>query len=656
MVIIGVDTGGTFTDFVFYEHQTLKTLKLPSTPKNPEETIIKGIQPYLNRDFILLHGTTVATNAFLENKMAKTAFLTTKGFEHILHIGRQNRINVFSLDVFKPSPIIPLNLCLGITERTLSTGTITKGIKIKELKNLETFLNKTKIQSIAIVFLHSYKNAKNEEIVLNFFKKNGYYVSASFKIMPEYKEYERSVITVLNAALMPVIQKYISKLNKSLNNNKLYIMQSNGGLLSPLQIMTEPVRTLLSGPSGGVIAAQKIARNIKIKNLITLDMGGTSTDISVIKSDKISLSRETKLANLPIGLPMIDIETTGAGGGSIARVDKAGALRVGPKSAGADPGPACYGKSLLPTVTDAFTVIGALHPDYFLGGKMKIYPQRSKESINKLAKKLNKDLYHTAQGIIQISISNIERALRSITIEKGEDPRHFSLMPFGGAGGLVICQLADRLGITKIIAPDYQGVFSGFGMLFADYKKELNFSILKPYSQKTRFFIQERFFCLAKEALEILRKEGFTEEQITLEKYLEIRYKGQSYELSIPYKRDFINIFHKKHQHLYSYQLKDKDCEIVNIRLIAIGKILREKIKYIKENPVKTSSSFKKDIFYNDSFLTFHFVKRNSLKKNQIIKRPSIITSSYSTLIIDPSFEAKVDNSFNILLEKKNHG
>ena len=490
---IGVDTGGTFTDFVFFDNNTIQTLKVPSSPKNPVSSILSGLKSHPKKKFTMIYGTTIATNAFLQKKMAKTAFLCTKGFRHILHIGRQNRVNLFSLQVKKPPEIIPVSLCYGIDERTLKNGEIQKRPTESDIVKLCEKLKRKNVQSVGIVFIHSYKNPQNERVVAKIFRNYGFSVTASHEILPEYREYERSVVTILNSALKPIVADYIKNLDDVLDGNNFYIIHSNGGILSPERIINEPIKTIMSGPAGGVIAAKRIAELKNDLNLITFDMGGTSTDVSIIKKGELTISRDGNLEHLPIRIPMIDIATVGAGGGSIARIDRGGVLQVGPESAGADPGPACYGKSDLPTVTDAFVVNGAIYPELFLGGRMQIYPEKSFKSIEKIAKKLGKSIHQTAEGIILVSISSMERALRSISIEKGEDPKFYTLLPFGGAGGMVSTLLADKLGINRILIPPYQGVFSALGMLFANFQKEFTRSFLKMYSPEIKNELKEIF-------------------------------------------------------------------------------------------------------------------------------------------------------------------
>ena len=651
MIRIGVDTGGTFTDFVFLEGENLHTLKLPSTPQNPALSILEGLKAYGDKPYELIHGTTVSTNAFLQKKMAKSAFLCTKGFEHLLYIGRQNRTDLFSLQVHKPAPIVPLSLCFGIAERTLKDGTSRQKPGKAEIETLCRQLEKKKVQAVGILFLHSYKNPENEQFVADVLRERGFYVTASHEIMPEYREYERAVVTILNSALKPVISAYVDNLKTALKGKKLYIMQSNGGVLSPERIVEEPIHTIISGPAGGVIAARRIAGLKNYANLITIDMGGTSTDVSVIKEGELTLSREGNVEHLPLRLPMIDIATVGAGGGSIARIDRGGVLQVGPESAGADPGPACYGKSDLATVTDAFVVTGAILPDNFLGGKMKIFPQRSTRVVEKIAKEIGRDIYETAEGIIRISISAMERALRSVTLEKGEDPRYYTLMPFGGAGGLVAALLAEKLGITRILIPPGQGVFSALGMLVADFKKELQQSFLKKYTPDLEQELDREFAILEAEAEAVLAEEGFSKNDTQVLKYVEIRYKGQSYELTVPYAPGFIDAFHQKHQQLYSYCLADDNCEIVNLRALARGKTgaleIKKKRSVIKEAEV----SGQKEVYFKGRFRRFNIYLREKLEPGNVLQAPAIIVAPDSTVIVGGEFAATIDEYENILLK-----
>jgi N-methylhydantoinase A/oxoprolinase/acetone carboxylase beta subunit len=645
---IGIDTGGTFTDFVFFDGETLQSLKLPSTPANPALSILEGLEAVEGHDVDVVHGTTVSTNAFLQKKMAKSAFLCTRGFEHILYIGRQNRTELFSLQAKKPNPLVSLPLCFGVAERTLKDGSVSQELETAEIRQIGEVLKSKNVQAVGILFLHSYCNPQNEQRAATILRELGFYVTASHEILPEYREYERAVVTLLNAALKPVIADYIDSLLRGTQGKRLSIIQSNGGILSPQRIIEEPIRTIMSGPAGGVIAAARIAELTGEANLVTLDMGGTSTDVSVIKKGEIMLTRDGYVENLPLHLPMIDIATVGAGGGSIARIDRGGVLQVGPQSAGADPGPACYGNSDLATVTDAFVVIGALLPEMFLGGRMKILPKRSVRAIKKIAEHIGKDLFETAEGIILISISAMERALRSVTLEKGEDPRIYTLVPFGGAGGLVAALLAERLGIKKILVPPAPGVLSAMGMLVADYKKELVRSFLEMVSPGIQERLEPIFAELSSEAKQILAQEGFPQPQIL--KTMDVRYKGQSYELSVPYSDDFVKTFHHLHHQLYSYSLSDSRCEIVNLRVQAIGKTPVLNLEKRSIVPEDARIFYRKEVFFNGKSQAFCVYRRAELMPGNRLQTPAIIAAEDSTVIAPPGFEVSIDEYSNIFL------
>ncbi len=651
---IGVDTGGTFTDFVIFDGRNFFLRKIPSTPSNPGDAVFEGVKDYLQFSPTIVHGTTVATNAFLENKTAKTALIVTEGFEHILHIGRQNRMSLFSLKPEKPISLIPLSLSFGVSERALFNGEIEKPLKKEEIIGIGEKLKRRNVLCVAILFLHSYANPENEKIAEKVLKEMGFNVTSSHSILPEYREYERGVITVLNASLIPIMGNYIEKLREKLSNTKIFIMQSQGGFISPEIAVKKPVFTLLSGPAGGVIASKYMGNLMGIKKFITLDMGGTSTDVSLIDGD-FNISKENSLKGLPLRIPMIDIQTVGAGGGSIAKIDKGGALRVGPESAGADPGPACYGVSDLPTVTDAFIVLGWMVPEHFLGGKMKIFSERSFKVIERLAKDLSLDLYKTAEGIVRVASVSMEKALRVVSVERGYDPRDFSLFAFGGAGGLCSAILAERLGIKKVIVPNFQGVFSALGMILSDSVKELSIAFMKKAQEIKEEEIEKKFQELEREALELFSIEKIERERIIFSRSLDMRYKGQSYELNIPYKEGFLEDFHRTHMKLYSHSYKDREVEIVNLRVRGIG--IAEKVDLPSSKPIKKypEEAFycEKKIFYDGEFSKAKVYMREKLLPGNMIKGPAIISSFDGTSLIPPEHKCYVDRYFNILIGKE---
>ncbi len=511
-VRIGVDTGGTFTDFVIFTDGKIEIKKIPSTPKNPSIAILEGLNEFLDGDFVpfIIHGTTVATNSLLERKGGRIALITTRGFEDILFIGRQTRKKLYSLRGEKRVPLLPRHLCFGLEERTSASGKVEKKVSLPELKEILKEIQKSKTEAVAVSLINSYANSSNENIVSRELRRKKIQASVSSEVLPEHREYERTSTTAVNAYLMPVINRYLEKLEKMLKKAELRIMQSNEGYIIPRKAKSEPIRTALSGPAGGVVGAFRLARAAGLKNIITFDMGGTSSDVSLVDG-KIRRTNESQIGGFPARIPIIDIHTVGAGGGSIAYVDRGGSLRVGPQSAGADPGPACYGRGNLPTVTDANLVLGRLVPDFFLGGKMKIFPDKSRRVLQLLAKKINKSLLETAAGIIEIANANMEKAIRVISIERGFDPRNFALFSFGGAGGMHAVDIASHLKIPRVIIPKNAGVLSALGLLLADSIKDFSKSILKTTEKMSKKELDKDFVVLEQKSFKTMQEDGFKE-------------------------------------------------------------------------------------------------------------------------------------------------
>jgi N-methylhydantoinase A/oxoprolinase/acetone carboxylase beta subunit len=585
-VRIGVDTGGTFTDFFIDKNGSVEIIKIPSTPENPSLAILEGSAPFLKSKAVpfIFHGTTVATNSLLENKGGRIALITTQGFEDVLSIGRQTRHQLYKLGGEQKISLLSRKHCLGVGERILADGTVEKKVSLQEIEKICKQIKKLKIEAVAVSLIHSYRNPVHEKIIEKILKNENLMTSISSQILPEYREYERTLVTTVNAYLMPVLSRYLTELEQTLKGAKLRIMQSNEGHILPSTAKKEPIRTALSGPAGGVVAAHYLGKSAGFRKLITFDMGGTSSDVSLI-DQTIKRTTENKIGDFPIRLPMIDIHSVGAGGGSIAYLDEGGALRVGPQSAGANPGPACYGYGQNPTVTDANLVLGRLVPDFFLGGQMKIFPDKSGAAINTLARKMRKSLREAAQGIITIANANMEKALRVISIERGFDPRDFALYSFGGAGGMHAVEIAKQLGIKKVIIPKNAGVLSALGLLLADSIKDYSSSVLKPTSDIRRSELNQLFQVLEQKGAGDMKKEGFAEKDLTIHLALDLRYSGQSYEITVPtFKSDidkssYISKFHKAHQKLYSYHHPDRTVEIVNIRLRIVGPSKKIKLK-----------------------------------------------------------------------------
>ena len=654
MVIIGVDTGGTFTDFIYKKDDRWEVLKIPSTPDNPAEAVLKGLEIIGNDKKVITHGTTVATNTLLEGKGAKTALITNRGFEDIIEIGRQNRKRLYDLYYRREEIPVKRENRYGLNCRVNSKGEIIEDLKEDELEDLIDRLKKDNVETVAVSFLFSFLNPYHEKVVKEKIEKElKIPVSASHEILPEFREFERTSTTVINAYVRPKMEGYLTYLKGEIGKeDTLKVMQSNGGSISVDVASKEPVRTILSGPAGGVIGAYRIGEVCGYKNLITFDMGGTSTDVSLIEG-KPTYTTETEIAGLPVKVQMIDIHTVGAGGGSIAYLDEGGALKVGPESAGADPGPVCYGKGKRITVTDANLFLGRIVPEFFLGGKMKLYPDRVKDAFKEFSKEAKMDKIELAEGIIKVANSNMERAIRVISIERGYDPSQFSLFSFGGAGGLHAAELAKSLGIPRVIIPKNSGILSAFGMLMADVIKDYSTTVMMQAKESEYKHLEELFSIFEKRAVSDMEKEPVKE--ILFEKFLDMRYKGQSYEITVPFSKDFIDSFHKLHEKKYGYKDEEKPVEIVNIRLKAIG--ITEKPEIVPEREKRELSEEsvlrKRRIIWNGKEYECYVVDREKLHYGNSIPSPSIVVEYSSTTFIPPFSNAYVDEYNNLIIEIK---
>lgn len=654
---VGVDTGGTFTDFVVFINGRVEIKKIPSTPDNPSLSILEGLRDLPTGKFssLVIHGTTVATNSLLERRGGRIALITTGGFEDVLFIGRQVRRKLYGLQSEHRVPLLPRRRCFGVEERTSAAGRVEKKVSLRELRKILEEIKKMKVQAVAVSLINSYANPSNERIILRELKRNNILASVSTEILPEYREYERTTVTAVNAFLLPVISSYLAGLEKKLKGVSLQIMQSNEGYISSSTAREAPIKTALSGPAGGVVGAFYLGKAAGFQNIITLDMGGTSSDVSLIDGE-IRRTQERMIGDFPVRLPIIDIHSIGAGGGSIAFMDRGGSLKVGPHSAGAVPGPACYGKGNSPTVTDANLVLGRLCPEFFLGGKMKIYPERSRSVLKKLAQKMHKSLIETAEGIVEIANANMEKAIRVISIERGFDPRIFSLFSYGGAGGMHAAEIASNLKIPRVIVPKNAGVLSAFGFLLTDSIKDYSKSILKEVEKTKQEELDRHFAELKKKAFEEIKKEGFEESRIKVLAFLDLRYLGQSYEITVPYKggRSFVSDFHRAHQKLYSYYHPDHSVEIVNIRMKSIG--ISRKVK-LKKLPTKGThpnrAFFKKQLLYygGKEYQAFVF-DRSLLEPGNRIKGPSLIVNCESTTFLPPAHTLEMDGYLNLIIQK----
>ncbi len=661
LVRIGVDTGGTFTDFVIAFEGRLINKKILSTPEDPSRAIIEGIKEFLANDFSLfiIHGTTVATNALLERKGGPIALITTRGFEDILLIGRQTRRGLYRLRGETRIPLLPRRLCFGLEERTLSSGDIEKSANPAEVRKILKKIQSSKVGAVAVSLINSYANPANEGVVERELKKARILGSVSSRILPEHREFERTSTAAVNAYLMPVVNHYLTNLGKKIAAAEIRVMQSNEGYISPAKAKTEPIRTALSGPAGGVVAAARLARAAGFRNIISFDMGGTSTDVSLVDG-RIRRTNESSIGEFPIRIPMIDIHSVGAGGGSIAFVDRGGSLRVGPQSAGADPGPACYGKGDFPTVTDANLYLGRLDPEFFLGGKMRIFPERSAAAIRVLSRTIGKPPLQTALGIIDIANANMEKAIRVISIERGFDPRSFSLYSFGGAGGMHAVEMMTHLQMDGVVVPRNAGVLSALGLLLADSVKDYSQSILRTVDKIRAGELERRFAGLGREAMRDLQSEGFKKRVISLFPSLDLRYLGQSYEINVPCdltalgEGGYLSDFHREHQKLYSYHHPQRPVEVVNIRVKAVGSSRKIRLSRLPEKSRDPARAMlrKQPIYYGKKEHRGVVFDRTRLEPGNTFFGPALVVDPESTTFLPPGYRLRVDGYLNLIIHE----
>jgi N-methylhydantoinase A len=606
----------------------------------------------------------VGTNALLQRRGAVIALITTKGFEDVLAIGRQARPELYNLNAIKPAPLVDDDLRLGIRERVVASGEVIEPLDEHDLRRLVRKLKQARVEAVAISLLFSFLHPEHEERIAASLADLNLPLSISSRILPEYREYERTSTVVINAYLQPLMGRYLKRLSGTSRTggppwsplHNLRVMQSSGGSISADVAAAEPVRTILSGPSGGVVGALRAAQSAGIQNMITFDMGGTSTDVALCDSGSIRTTNEANVAGLPVAVSVMDIHTVGAGGGSIARVDEGGSLRVGPESAGADPGPACYGRSLLPTVTDAHLVLGHFGGIGLLGGEFKLDEKRAHAAMANLANDLSEvtgkrySAIATAEGVLSVANTNMERALRHISVERGHDPRQFALLPFGGAGGLHAVELARALRIPTIIAPTAPGALSAVGVLVADVIKDQSRTVMFMYGAKEIGKLGKVFREMEKEATALLRGEGFPRSRQRHERSLAMRYRGQSFELEVrKTSGDVAAEFHRVHRERYGYAQEQSEIEIVSARLRSFGVV--EKLPLTKIKSGKTKPHGEVSIYLQGRKTTAALYRREELFANTKLMTPCVVTEYSGTTLIDADSKARIDGVGNLLIQ-----
>lgn len=650
---LGVDAGGTFTDFVLVDSDgEIRTHKVLSTPSDPAQAILQGIselglQNALDeKRLTIVHGSTVATNAALERKFAKTAYVTNTGFRDVLTIGRQNRKELYNLKPIASEPPVSREYCFEVNCRRSAQGEIISALEDLEIESLVSKLKIAQVEAVAINLLFSFLD-DSEEKRLEHSLKDEFIVSRSSFVLPVYKEYERGIATWLNAALSPKVEQYLSSLDSQLNGCKASIMQSSGGLLPIKEAKHRAVNLLLSGPAGGLSAIQLLGKTISASRILSFDMGGTSTDVSLMDGT-FSLTDEGKISEWPVAVPMLDMDTIGAGGGSIAWVDDAGMLHVGPESAGSNPGPACYGLGgTQATVTDANLLLGHLPANAKLGGSLTLDRQAAATAMEFLAEKLGLTAVGAAKGIIALAEQQMAAALHNISVKKGHMPSDFVLSCFGGAGGMHVCALADQLEMNSALIPKNAGVLSAFGMLTAPPMRASKRSIIKPYNDLKADELTIAFEHMLDEIYND-SPEFRTKGKVT--KSLDLRYLGQSYSIEVPFNAQSPEKFTAAHKQRYGHSLP-KDIELVHLTLKVEGESTIDTLQTLRpEETCAAHSITGNNKSQSDNPATIF--SRDSLQEGELIEGPAIIKETISTTWLPRGWRCSVDSYGNLILQR----
>ncbi len=642
---IGIDTGGTFTDFVFLGAGEGRVHKVPSTPGDPLQAILSGLKelrPEGLNGVEVVHGTTVGTNAFLERKGARVVLLTTQGFEDVLAIGRQTRRELFNLGVEKSRELVPRERILGVRERLGPEGTVLTPLRTEEIARLRQQVRELAPEAIAICLLHAYAYPEHEERLAAALADLRAPVSLSSRVLPEFREYERTTATVLNACLGPILDKYLKAWSREFPEVTLFIQQSNGGFLPASRAAAWGLNTILSGPAGGVFGAMRLAQAVGEKNILTLDMGGTSTDVALVAGE-IPFTREYQLEDYPLGLTVMDIKTVGAGGGSLAFRDRGGALRVGPQSAGADPGPVCYGRGGQVTVTDAQLILGRLRPESFLGGRMSLDPAASRRAMERLAASFGVGPEELALGIIRLATSHMAKALQAVSLERGLDPRDFTLFCFGGAGGLHVCQLAQELEMRRILIPAQAGVLSALGMALAGFRRDFSRTLLVSGPGLRWQHLKKEYHRLKAQALAELAADGLEARGLMVAGDLDLRYRGQSYTLSVPLSPHFLEEFQARYLRLYGHAFPDREVEAVVLRLHFQSPEAALSLPPIK--PVVASRvrlPRRGTVWLDQGPTSLPLYHRPELKEGEAFSGPALIVEDHATVLVLAGFRVEV--------------
>jgi len=680
---IGIDTGGTFTDVVLADISTgdYRYHKLPTTTDDPAKAILQGIAEVVELagakcaevEFVVL-GTTLATNAVLEGKTARTGMLTTAGFRDVLELARQRRPHYFNLDIPKPVPPAARDLRIEIDERVDYSGAVHKPLDAEQVRAAVTMLQAQKVEAVAVCFMHAYANPVHEREARELLQAAapGVYICASHEVLAEFREFERFATTAVNASLMPIMDRYLDRFERGVHELGVpsvpRVMQSNGGAVSPAAVRRMPVNTFFSGPAGGVIGTRGLGKQLNVPDLITFDMGGTSTDVCLIKALAPAQKSQREMGGFPVRTRTIDLHTIGAGGGSIAWVDAGGLLKVGPMSAGAFPGPAAYGRGgARPTVTDANVVLGRLNPKTLLGGRMVMYPARARNAIEKeLCPALGVDLFEAAAGILDIVNANMMGAVRVISVEQGEDPREFALVAFGGAGPLHAADIARNMGIRRVIVPPRPGLLSALGLLHADVRGDFSLTRFMRALPSNLAAINAGFAQLRAQGEAWIEGEIGPGARSAFEWSADLRYVGQNFELILPVESAnvfpdaldrLVEKFHARHGEFYGYDMRSQGVEIVNLRLAvtAARGVPPAEAAPIGGNLVQALAETRNVWFPETGFVSTPVYKREAMPVGTSFDGPLIIEQMDATTVVPPKAKFTIAASGGMHLELTPH-
>ncbi len=642
--LVAVDTGGTFTDLVLLRDGRVETLKVPSTPADPAQAVLDGLAELLGRgrEHLLLHGSTVATNALLERRGARVALVTNRGFEDVIEIGRQNRPQLYALVGHRPPPLVARDDRLGVAGRLGPDGEEVEPLDPEELSELAARVAAAEPESVAVCLLHAYADAGHEEAVAGALEELGLPLSVSSRLLPEFREYERTSTTVVNAYVAPVMDRYLGRLAREAGARRVTIMGSNGGALPVERARREPVHTVLSGPAGGVVGALTWARRAGHDQVLTFDMGGTSTDVSLCPGEPLR-TREFEIGGQPVAVPVLDIHTVGAGGGSLARADAGGALRVGPQSAGADPGPVCYGRGGTGvTVTDAHVWLGRLPADGFLGGDRALDRDAVRAPMEALAEELGTSVDAAAEGVLAVADTAMERALRVISVERGYDPAGFCVVAFGGAGALHVAELTGRLGAARALVPPDPGLLSAWGMLASPVTREASRTVLVSGEDAgADDAVASALDALEEEARRGMEAEGADPGSLTARRTVDARYRGQSFELPVA-EEGWRDAFHSAHEERYGYRRDATPVEAVTVRVVVTAPAAEVAAPRLAaaEAPPETRPI---RVRHGGVELEGRAVRREALRAGHRLPGPLVVQEYSATTWVPPEWIVEVD-------------